>query len=89
LTSSRKEKPPDSADGSLSWIAHSDRSYFELGLDDLLLLFRFLLVGSDQFGVGGQRLQKNAEPSPFVGERHAEVQPKSSFPSRFTTVYAR
>ena len=35
----------------------------ELGLDDLLLLLRFLLVGAEnQLGVGRQRLQENIEP---------------------------
>src|SRR6478609_9234101 len=50
---------------------------FELCLDDLLLLFRLLLVGTkNQFGVGRQRLQENVEPfAVFVGKRHAYVQP--------------
>src|SRR5436190_22647922 len=57
--------------------AHATDLLFELALDDLLLLFRFLLVGSEhQFGVGRQRLQKNVEPfAVFVGKRHAQVQP--------------
>ena len=47
---------------ALSSVAQRDRVLLlELRLDDLLLLFRLLLVGAEyQFGVGGQRLQKNS-----------------------------
>jgi hypothetical protein len=49
---------------------------FELTLDDLLLLVRFLLVGPEnQLGVGRQRLQENVESfAVLVFEGDAKIQ---------------
>ena len=57
-------------DGSFRSREHAIDLLLEVALDDLLLLFRFLLVGSEnQFAVERHRLEQNVEPfAVFVGK---------------------